>query len=217
MSKDPAFLFYSNDFICGTFTMTNEQVGMYIRLLCLQHSKESHRLSEKDMMNICKSYDEDVFSKFEKDEDGMYFNRRLDGEISRRKQYSEGRRNNRMLPKVNTINDSKMKNICLTCVNHMGTETETITINEICNKCYKKSEYKKAEKRKSFEPPTMEEVVTYFNQNGYSSDAAKKFFAYYSEGSWHDGKGDKIKNWKQKAQAVWFKDEYKVQTAKRPH
>ena len=39
MAKDPAFLFYSNDFLTGTYTMTDEQVGKYIRLLCLQHQK----------------------------------------------------------------------------------------------------------------------------------------------------------------------------------
>ena len=52
MSKDPAVLFYTSDFLTGTMTMTNDQVGMYIRLLCLQHQKNF--LSEKDMLSICK-------------------------------------------------------------------------------------------------------------------------------------------------------------------
>ena len=34
MAKDPAVLFYTNDFLSRTFTMTDEQVGKYIRLLC---------------------------------------------------------------------------------------------------------------------------------------------------------------------------------------
>jgi hypothetical protein len=55
MSKDPAILFYTSDFLTGTFTMTDEQVGKYIRLLCLQHQKGS--LTEKDMLKICKTYD----------------------------------------------------------------------------------------------------------------------------------------------------------------
>ena len=37
MAKDPAFLFYTSDFLTGTMFMTNEQVGIYIRLLCSQH------------------------------------------------------------------------------------------------------------------------------------------------------------------------------------
>ena len=38
-NKDPAFLFYSSDFLTGTMFFTDEQVGKYIRLLCAQHQK----------------------------------------------------------------------------------------------------------------------------------------------------------------------------------
>jgi len=38
MSKDPAFLLYSGDFLNGTADMEPEEVGVYIRLLCYQHS-----------------------------------------------------------------------------------------------------------------------------------------------------------------------------------
>jgi uncharacterized protein YdaU (DUF1376 family) len=37
MAKDPAFLFYPSDFLTGTMFMNNEQIGIYIRLLCSQH------------------------------------------------------------------------------------------------------------------------------------------------------------------------------------
>ena len=63
MAKDPAILFYTSDFMSGTVTMTDEQRGQYIMLLCLQHQKCF--LTEKDMLKICKSYDEDIWSKFE--------------------------------------------------------------------------------------------------------------------------------------------------------
>lgn len=115
MSKDPAFLFYSSDFLTGTFTLTNEQVGKYIRLLCLQHQKYS--LNEKDMLNICSSYDEDIFSKFEL-EDGLYYNKRLREESIKRKEYSESRKNNRK--KKDMINISK------TYDSHMENENENI-------------------------------------------------------------------------------------------
>lgn len=57
--KDPAFLFYSSDFLSGTLLMSDEEIGQYIKLLCLQHQKG--HLKEKDMMNICKSYNENFF------------------------------------------------------------------------------------------------------------------------------------------------------------
>jgi hypothetical protein len=115
MSKDPAFLFYSSDFLTGTFTLTNEQVGKYVRLLCLQHQK--YLLTEKDMLNICQSYDEDIFLKFEL-EDGLYYNKRLREESIKRKEYSESRKNNRK--KKDMINISK------TYDSHMENENENI-------------------------------------------------------------------------------------------
>ena len=91
--KDPAFLFYSSDFLSGTMLMSDEEIGQYIKLLCLQHQKG--HLKEKDILNICHSYNEDIFSKFKKDEEGNYYNERLEYEANKRKAYSESRRNNR--------------------------------------------------------------------------------------------------------------------------
>jgi hypothetical protein len=54
------------------------------------------------------------------------------------------------------------------------------------------------------------EIIEYFTSNGYTSESAKKFFNYYSVAEWKDGSGKPVKNWKQKAQAVWFKDENKM-------
>ena len=89
MASDPAILFYTSDFLTGTFTMTNEQVGMYVRLLCLQHQKGS--LSEKDMINVCGTYVEEVFLKFKKNGDKFY-NERLREEAEKRKNFCESRR-----------------------------------------------------------------------------------------------------------------------------
>ena len=123
MSKDPAFLFYSSDFLTGTFTMSNEQVGKYIRLLCLQHQKIE--LTEKDMLNICKTYDEDIYSKFECI-DGLYYNKRLRDESIKRKEYSESRKNNRK--------KKDMSNICKTYDSHMENENENINEDINTNK-----------------------------------------------------------------------------------
>jgi hypothetical protein len=116
MSKDPAFLFYTQDFYTGTVFFTDEQVGKYIRLLCLQHS--TGHLKEKDMLNICKTYDVEIFSKFTRDDKGLYYNERLENEINRRLNYCESRRKNKMSEK--------------TYDKHMETEdeTETDTITE---------------------------------------------------------------------------------------
>lgn len=127
MSKDPAVLFYTSDFLSGTFTMSNEQVGKYIRLLCLQHQKG--KLTEKDMLSICKAYDDEIWCKFIK-EDGLYFNERMYNETIRRQKFSESRRNNAKSVK----NDSTSK----AYAQHMETETETIT--ETINRTKTKTE-----------------------------------------------------------------------------
>lgn len=110
MAKDPAFLFYPNDFDCATRFFSNEQVGIYLRLLIAQF--QNGRLSEKHMNVICKTYDEDVFSKFMKDDNGLFYNERLENEVVKRKNYSESRRNNR----------KNKENISLSYVKHMENE-----------------------------------------------------------------------------------------------
>ena len=60
-----------------------------------------------------------------------------------------------------------------------------------------------------FTAPTILEVQTYFIENGFSKELAKRAFDYYDVGNWKDSKGNQVKNWKQKMRGVWFKDENK--------
>jgi len=123
MAKDPAFLFYSSDFITGVAFMTDEQVGKYIRLLCMQHLHG--RLSEKHMMHICKTYDADIFAKFKKDENGLYYNQRVEDEINKRKNFTESRKTNR-ISKKQIISSTYEKHMN----EHMENENENINIDE---------------------------------------------------------------------------------------
>ena len=93
MSKDPAVLFYTSDFLTGTFTMNYEQRGKYITLLCLQHQQGF--LTDEDLKNVLDDTDIKIFSKFEKLSDGLFYNIKLKTESERRKSYTESRRNNR--------------------------------------------------------------------------------------------------------------------------
>jgi len=128
VAKDPAFLFYTSDFLTGTMLMTNEQVGKYIRVMCYEH--QHGRLTEEDMLKICSTYDKDIFCKFEKDENGNYFNERLEEEKNKRKAYSDSRKANRT--NICKTYDKDMSNICKTYVEHMEDEdvNENITKNK---------------------------------------------------------------------------------------
>jgi len=192
MSKDPAFLFYTSDFLTGTSFLTNEQIGKYIRLLCHQH--QNGHLKEKDMLKICLTYDEDVFEKFEKDLNGLFFNLRLDQEIHKRKAYSESRRNNR---KKKEVKEEDMLIISKTYDEHMENENE----NEIINK---------KERRKVFIKPTIEDIKKEFpNFN------AESFLNYYESNGWMVGK-NKMANWNASVKN-WMAKDYNQQTQVTPN
>ena len=127
--KDPAFLFYTNDFDSGTKFLTNEQLGIYVRVLMAQH--QHGRLTEKQILFIMGKMDEDVILKFKKDDKGLYFNERLENEIERRKSFSNSRRENVKKRYNSTSVDTSVSTSVDTSVLRMETENETInnTIN----------------------------------------------------------------------------------------
>ena len=177
MAKDPAFLFYSSDFLNGVADLTMEERGQFITLLCLQHQKGT--LTDKTIRLCLGSVSVDVLSKFIKDKDGNYFNERLQDEIEKRIQFTESRRNNGSKggrPKNNT------KPLGLAKHNHMEdvneNENEDITINK--NKC------------------NFEEALEYISirlGTEQGKTEAQKFFNYYESNGWKVGKNP-MKNWK---------------------
>lgn len=74
--------------------------------------------------------------------------------------------------------------------NNTSFNTTSNNTNEYIEKPQKKP-------RKTFVPPTLEEVQAYCKERHNNVDA-KKFFDYYSSADWYDAKGDKVKSWKQK-------------------
>jgi hypothetical protein len=95
MGKNPAVLFYTSDFLSGTILFTDEEVGKYVRLLCLQHQLYPDHIPENHMIFICESYDSAVIKKFDRDSAGMYYNQRMEIEIKKRINYCESRSNNK--------------------------------------------------------------------------------------------------------------------------
>ncbi|MFN5249693.1 MAG: hypothetical protein ACK5DE_01480, partial [Bacteroidota bacterium] len=204
--KDPAFLFYSSDFLTGTMLLNMEQRGKYITLLCLQHNKG--RLSEKDMLHICGAYDSDVFAKFTKDEEGYFFNERLSTEIQKRKAYSESRRNNRI--------KKDMTNISNTYVPHMENENENINENINKDEIVIEDANEKKVTRKKFVKPEEHDVYNLMGElnmqaNNFLSEArvvsfAKVFMDHYESNGWVVGKTS-MKDW-QSTVRNWMRKEY---------
>jgi uncharacterized protein YdaU (DUF1376 family) len=136
MAKDPAVLFYTSDFISGTITMTDEERGRYILLLCLQHQKG--KLTDRDIETI-KNMPE-VLLKFEKSDDGFYYNIRMKEEAEKRKSYSESRRNNRKtktyqkdMNNISSSHQKDMNNISKSYLKDMENENENENVNKDLN------------------------------------------------------------------------------------
>lgn len=92
MAKDPAFLFYPNDYMGGTLGMTLEEKGAYVDLFVLQFNKG--KFSEEEAKRVIpeKIWNQIKF-KFD-EENGLFFQKRLQQEIEKRKKHSERQRDN---------------------------------------------------------------------------------------------------------------------------
>lgn len=96
-----------------------------------------------------------------------------------------------------------------------ATASKSQSENDAIREEERRGEERRKDERKSirtnlFVPPTLLEVENYFAENQYSKITAKKAFDYYEVGNWKDSKGNQVKNWKQKMQSVWFKEENKL-------
>ena len=179
-----------------------EQKGKYITLLCLQHNKG--RLTEKDMLSICGSYDADVFAKFTKDEEGYFFNERLSLEVQKRKAYSESRRNNRIKKDVS--------NISKTYVPHMENRNE----NENENRIIVEDANEKKTTRKKFVKPEENDVynlMAELNAKGFNFltedklvNFVRTFMDHYEANGWIVGKTP-MKDW-QSTVKNWMRREW---------
>lgn len=94
MGKDPAFLFYPNDYIGGTMGMSFEEKGAYVELLIMQFNRG--HMTEHMIVQTVGQIWAHLKDKFSVDEDGLYYNKRLDEEKEKRRQHSEKQRENVM-------------------------------------------------------------------------------------------------------------------------
>lgn len=169
--KDPAFLFYSQDFIVGVQFMSWEERGKYITLLCYMH--QHGRLSEDQVNKVVGKPSENLRSKFSVDKNGLYFNKRLEEEAKKRSKYVASRRKNGKKggrpPKNHMDNhmDNHMRN-------HTENENEDINI------------------------PEYEEFKEYALSKEPKIDLKALRFKYeaWIANNWKNGNHQPIKNWK---------------------
>ena len=125
MAKDPAVLFYTADFLADTTLWSYEELGRYIKLLCMQHLNGG--ISDTDFNAVAEGCKR-IVEKFHLSEDGLYRNKRMQEETEKRKNYSISRGNNRR----NGLK-KHMNNICKSYDVHMENENINENINVIIN------------------------------------------------------------------------------------
>jgi len=125
MAKDPAFLFYPNDYIGGTMGMTFEEKGAYMELLMMQFNR-GHMTTHMIGQTVGQLWDK-IQDKFTQDDNGLWYNVRLEEEKIKRQEFTKSRRNNVSGKNQHTKNKKHNEGHK---IGHMTTHMEDENINE---------------------------------------------------------------------------------------
>jgi len=187
--KDPAFLFYAQDWITGTLTMTMEERGQYITILAVMH--QTGRLDEKTISFLVGNVSDNLKNKFSIDSDGKWFNKRLEEEIEKRAKFAESRRKNGSKggrPKASAKPSGYPSDKPIN--NHTENEDEDVNDNE------------KGVVKLKDRIPTLENFIAYGleqaakNRINVSETALSMKYEAWKENGWINGNGQPIKSWK---------------------
>lgn len=202
MAKDPAFLFYDGDAARDVSHMNRLERGAYFDLIQAQRKFGGYTMEQARKI-LGKDFEE-VWPALEliltMDENSKYFIEWVRTSMVKRIEHAEKQRK-----RIQDYWDEKKKEDIPR--NNHGITTDIPLVNENENEIVNN---KKKRSKKIFVPPTIDEMIIYFRDNGYNEAHALKVFKYYSEGDWHDSNGNQVNNWKQKCQANWFKNENRI-------
>jgi chemotaxis protein histidine kinase CheA len=202
MDKLQWFKFSPTDWTMGKIQRCPELTqARYLRLICLYWNKECILSLEDAEIEIDKEHLDILLSKkIIKSENDFIVIDFLNEQLEEVAEKSQKRREAVLLrwAKVKENNTNEIQND----TNVLQNDTEESRVD--------KSRVEKKRVDKIFIPPQLFEVENYFFENGYTKESGKKAFNYYAVADWKDSKGTKVRNWKQKMQAVWFKEENKI-------
>lgn len=179
--------------------LTNEQAGLLLKTLFAYVNDENPKIDSSialvfEMIKLQLKRD---LKKWEQTKEG----RSIAGKAS-----AEARR----LAKLNEQNPTNSTNVTFV---QQSLTNPTVSVSDNVSVSVSVNDIKEKRVVKKFSPPLLQDVILYFAENDFSKELATKAFKYYETGDWKDGKGNQVRNWKQKMQSVWFKEENKT-TAK---
>jgi hypothetical protein len=187
MAKDPAFLFYYQEFQHGTRKMTFEEKGAYIELLCEQ--ADCGHLSLDEIKRVLNSHFPiwgAICCKYVVDQEGKFYNKVLEEHLKRRENFVNSRKTNLLGSHMGSHMGK-----------HMGNRNRNGNTKEI-NKGG----------MGGFKKPTVEEVKAYCQELKNTIDPAK-WLDYYESNGWKVGRNP-MKDWKA-AVRTWEKNNFEKQ------
>ncbi|MFA5243688.1 MAG: conserved phage C-terminal domain-containing protein [Pedobacter sp.] len=163
MAKDPAFLFYPGDWLGGTMGMTFEDKGAYMELLMMQFTR-GHMTDHMIGQTVGQLW-VNIQDKFKKDDQGLWFNERLDVEKEKRKSYTDSRKNNIKGTNQHTKKDKKTHG-------HMTSHMENVNKDVIIS-IVSYLNIKAEKKFKTDSDKTIKTITARINE-GYSENDFRK-------------------------------------------
>lgn len=186
MKKPPAFQLYAGDFLSGTQDMTCEEVGAYIRLLCVEWDR-GELPNDPTRLQVLAGCTADacafVMKKFRINEAGNLQNARLEEVRTQQQKYRESR----------SLNASKRwrKNDETAHSKHMHYESNAYEIHPPSSP----TQTPKGEKGGRM-APSHQQAQEYAAEKGIPLDRFEKWWSGRIDADWRDSKGSTmIHNW----------------------
>ncbi len=215
MKKLHYFPFYYLDWLSSSnvMMMTYEEKGLFIDMLCRCYNDDGLPDDDDKLQRLFKCDStalttvKDMFYSV----DGLLKNRKLDSICDdQSKMFTDRAKAGKASAKARA--DKKLQK--LTPVEHVLNPVSTEVQQNPTNKTKQNRTKQSKEKNvKKFTPPELFEVEAFFCEKGYTQLASHRAFNHYDLANWHDTNGKPVKNWKQKMNTVWFKDENKIPEA----
>lgn len=227
LRNQPYLPLYVNDFLTDEklAMCSAESTGVYIRLMCLMHKSETYgsillkQIEKQNASNIenfaCRFAKQMPYSKdtiyeslseliawgvLQIDGDTLFQKRmKKDGELSDKRAFAGSlggkcsKSQNGEPEFCSSKNASKIEANTEIEIEYIN---EDVSSSEVTGKGVK-GENPDKPKKKVFTPPTLEEITAYCKERGNDVDP-KKFYDYFTAAEWVDGRGNPVKNWKQK-------------------
>lgn len=96
---NPSMPFYPSDFMGETALFTNEQIGKYLKVLCIAYINGG-KLTREEIISICGGVDERIFNSLKSDEEGKLYHERTVYEMKKREEFAKKKANKKNGRKV---------------------------------------------------------------------------------------------------------------------